>query len=261
MRDFTLKTYRKLLSAILEAGYEFQSFQDFITNPKERVVVLRHDVDLLPQNALATAEMEHGLSISGSYYFRIVPVSFDERIIEKIVSLGHEIGYHYENMDHCKGDQVEAIIDFGINLEYLRKFYPVNTICMHGSPRSRYDNKDIWKENNYLDFGVIGEPYFDVDYSKVFYLTDTGRQWDGFKFSIRDKITSQQKFWKSKGLIFHATKEIISAFKTNMMPEQIMITIHPQRWTDQLWPWIKELFWQKAKNWIKFLILSVSKLS
>jgi hypothetical protein len=35
--------------------------------------------------------------------------------------------------------------------------------------------------------GIIGEPYFDVDFSKMLYLTDTGRRWDGGIVSVRDK--------------------------------------------------------------------------
>ena len=61
---------------------------------------------------------------------------------------------------------------------------------MHGSPLSKYDNKLLWKYYNYRDFGIIGEPYFDVDFSKVLYLTDTGRRWNGNRVSIRDKISS-----------------------------------------------------------------------
>jgi hypothetical protein len=66
---------------------------------------------------------------------------------------------------------------------------------MHGSPRSKYDSKDIWHKFSYCDLGIIGEPYFDTDFSQVFYLTDTGRRWDGYKVSVRDKIVGHQERW------------------------------------------------------------------
>jgi len=44
------------------------------------------------------ARLEHASGIAGSYYFRAVPESWDEKIIQTICSLGHEIGYHYENL-------------------------------------------------------------------------------------------------------------------------------------------------------------------
>ena len=62
---------------------------------------------------------------------------------------------------------------------------------MHGSPRSPWDSKDLWKKYNYRDYGIIGEPYFDIDFSKVLYLTDTGRHWDGEKVSVRDKVSAE----------------------------------------------------------------------
>ncbi len=69
-----------------------------------------------------------------------------------------------------------AIEDFELNLERFRKIYPVKTICMHGSPLSKYDNKEIWEKYDYRDYGIIAEPYFDIDFDEVFYITDTGRK-------------------------------------------------------------------------------------
>lgn len=30
-----------------------------------------------------------------------------------------------------------------------------------------------------------------------------------------------------------------------------MLNIHPQRWDDKPWPWVKELVWQNVKNVVK----------
>jgi len=38
------------------------------------------------------------------------------------------------------------------------------------------------------DYGIIAEPYFDMDFKEVLYLTDTGRRWDGDRVSVRDKV-------------------------------------------------------------------------
>ena len=40
--DFTLSTYKQLLATLKEAGYPFQTFEQFIANPLEMVVILRH---------------------------------------------------------------------------------------------------------------------------------------------------------------------------------------------------------------------------
>jgi len=69
-RDFTLRIYEDLLDAFIEAGYSFQTFRDYLKAPEEKVVILRHDVDKRPGNALMTAEIEHAKGLKASYYFR-----------------------------------------------------------------------------------------------------------------------------------------------------------------------------------------------
>ena len=110
----------------------------------------------------------------------------------EINSLGHEIGYHYETMDTSNGNVNLAIKQFKENLDKLRELVKVTTICMHGSPRSKYDNRDLWKRFNYKSYGIKGEPYFDLNFNNIYYLTDTGRRWDGFNVSVRDKIPQQK---------------------------------------------------------------------
>ena len=243
--DFTIKQYIRLIKAIKEDGYEFQTFNDFIENSKSKSVILRHDVDLLPFNSLRFAEIQHKMGIKGTYYFRAVPESWNESVITDIFNLGHEIGYHYENLTTCKGDLTKGFEDFKTNLSKLRELAPVSTICMHGSPLSKFDSKDLWNKYNYKSLGIIGEPYFDVDFNRVFYLTDTGRRWDGHKVSVRDRVSSS--FMQS----YHSTNEIINDLSKSNLPCKIMFTFHPQRWHDDTLQWTKELVLQNIKNIIK----------
>ncbi len=244
--DFTIKVYRELLQELKIHDYQFQTFRDFLKMPSNKAIILRHDVDARNQNSLAFAEIQHQLGIQGTYYFRMVKGSFDSSIIERMVLLGHEIGYHYEDMDFANGDPHAAIEIFKRNISELRRFAPVDTLCMHGSPQSKYDNRDIWKQYHYKNYGFIGEPYFDLDFDKVFYLTDTGRMWDGFKVSVRDKVVSNTR-WP----VFHSTSEIIHAISHGQFPNQVMINFHPQRWTDNKLLWVSEFVKQKIKNEIK----------
>ena len=219
MMDFTLTNYSKLLDAL--KAYDFQE------------LTLRHDVDLRPINSLRTAQIEAQKGIKGIYYFRAVPESWDEEIIKLIALLGHEIGYHYENLTTCHGNIDLAYKDFCANLERLRAIVPVRSICMHGSPRSPFDSRDIWKKYDYHELGIESEPYLDTDFSQVFYLTDTGRMWDGYKVSVRDRIPQYQDVWIAQGLSFHTTKDVIKGLHEGIVPKRLMITLHPQRWNNR----------------------------
>jgi len=41
------------------------------------------------------------------------------------------------------------------------------------------------------------------------------------------------------------------------LPDMIMINVHPQRWTDDYVPWVKELVAQNVKNVIKKLLIGL----
>lgn len=265
--DFTLKIYRELLECLQKKGYRFLSFEQYCKLRAcssscdsavfpEKYIVLRHDVDLKAKNSWRTAQIEHELGIQASYYFRVVADSNRPDIIRQIAVLGHEIGYHYEDMALAHGDVEKAIAHFQEQLAYFRQYYPVSTICMHGAPTSKWDGRELWKHYDYHDYGIIGEPYFDVDFSQVFYLTDTGRCWDGYNVSVRDKIPMYQDQWIEQGLVYHSTADMIKAVQDGRFPSRIMITTHPQRWTNNVLLWIKELLLQTVKNVIKrkFLI-------
>jgi hypothetical protein len=260
----------------------------------------------MPKNSLTLARLEACLGIYGTYYFRAHPESWDEKIIREVSEMGHEIGYHYEDVSFAakrfgifdlKNERElikNAVRSFSENLEKLRSIAPVKTICMHGSPLSKWDSRLLWKYHDYKDFGIIGEPYFDIDFDEILYLTDTARRWDGEAFSIRDKTTwevererasgrseeeeMRGKYfdWKVKPLkyrdlhipishvlpltlstihSYHSTFDIINASNKDNLPEKIMLTLHPQRWTDRLGPWVKELVWQNVKNQVKLLMV------
>ena len=155
MFDFTVNTYSKLLETLIEQDYQFQTFEEFLTNPDPRTIVLRHNVDNRPKKSLELANIESWFGLKGVYNFRVLSCSWDEDIIKEIASLGHEIGYHYEDLAICKGDQKRAFNSFKENLQKLRDLVPVSTITMHGSPTSRHDSRDLWKiyswhNNNWL---------------------------------------------------------------------------------------------------------------
>lgn len=241
-RDFTLKIYEKLLEALIDEGYNFQAFQDYMQSPDKNVVILRHDVDSWPINARQMAEIEAGKDVKATYYFRKSPLSFNEKVLSRIMEFGHEIGYHYEDLPACNGDKQKAIRRFKKNLSFYRQYYPVRTIAMHGRPLSKWDGKELWEEYDYRDYGLIGEPYLDIDFEEILYLTDTGNRWDGDKYSVRDYVKNHFQFNIS------STFDLINHIKRGMLPDMMMLNIHPARWNDCYLKW-----------WVRYYILTLPK--
>ena len=229
--DFTIRKYRELVRAFVESGYQITTVRQYLeTCPSGKALVLRHDVDEQPQNALKMAEAEKELGVNATYYFRRVPKSDHPDVIRKIAAMGHEIGYHYEDLTLSEGDIPKAIESFGKNLEYFRQYYPVKTVCMHGSSSSRFDNREIWNHARLDDYGLLGEPYLSFVFNQVYYLTDTGYAWDGGRYAGRDKVDS------AFALSFHRTDEVIAAVRNGQFPKQSLILAHTL-WTDSLPLW------------------------
>ncbi len=61
--DFTLSAYKQLISTLRSQGYFFQTFEEYIQNSRKKVVILRHDVDRKPENALVIAKIEKDAGI------------------------------------------------------------------------------------------------------------------------------------------------------------------------------------------------------
>lgn len=288
MKDFTLTTYKRLLTAFSAKNFNFLTFSEYLGGSLSNkqgsrispLIILRHDVDARPDFALEFARIQHKLNIKGSYYFRTIQKCFNPSIITSIASLGHEIGYHYEDLSlvarnekkflihEFHPENIETLVDKAINsfernLKMLRELVPVKTICMHGSPLSKWDNRLLWEYYNYRDYGIQGEPYFDIDFNKFLYLTDTGRRWNGDRMNIRDKSKVNlsgeiQELGESKrDYRFSSTKDIIRSLKDNCLPQNIMMTFHPQRWSDRILIWTSELIGQNIKNIAKYFLIKV----
>lgn len=247
--DFTLNQYQRLLEALKASGMPYR---------------LRHDVDLRPANSLRVAKIEAAMGVTATYYYRTVKESYDEEVIRAIAAMGHETGYHYECLTTTHGDMEEAYADFCRNLERLRRLAPVHSICMHGSPRSPWDSRDLWKHYDYRLLGIDYEPYLDTDFSRTLYMTDTGRRWDGYRVSVRDKIPEYQDLWERQGLVFHTTADVVAQLEDAASPLrtsglELLITTHPQRWNPWGMAYLAEWATQNAKNIVKRKLVEKKK--
>jgi len=221
----------QLCISILENEYKSGTVADYLTERErcegEYIVVFRHDIDRKPLHALKMAQAEASLGIRSTYYFRVKAHTLKPAIVQKIAQLGHEVGYHYENLADAGGNMERAIRDFESNLKKLRRLSLVKTICMHGRPLSKWDNRDLWKEYDYKEFGLIGEPYLSIDYTDIVYLSDTGRSWSSNRFNLRDKVSSDVR------IRIGSTTELIRVLGSKEY-KTFFIQCHPERWCDQI---------------------------
>ena len=240
-RDFTFSKYEELLRSLPKGDYTLKS----ALKNKDQFGIIRHDVDRPPKNVLPLARMENEQGIRTTYYFRVKKDLFNPIVISKVKELGHEVGYHYEVLDKANGDTQKALEIFEKEWA-LFKEWNAKTICMHGNPLSKYVNRDIWKAHDFKDYGVEGEGYLSVDFSKYEYFTDTSRKWNLKSLAVKDRINGKLREVKS-------TDDIIEKVKQKEI-KHIYILTHPSRWNDDWAPWAKELSLQSLKNVVKYQI-------
>ena len=96
-------------------------------------------MDRLPGNSLKTALLENNFGIRATYFFRTIPQTFKPEIIKEIADLGHEIGYHYENLSEIskKNPQITQI-----DADYLISHRRTQTTLLFSSADSA-EEKDV----------------------------------------------------------------------------------------------------------------------
>jgi hypothetical protein len=94
---FDLAHYRELLEAARAGGYRWAGFD---ANPEAGVVILRHDVDLSLDAAVALAELEADAGAWSTYFLMTRSVFYNldshegERAVTRLRELGHRVAHH-----------------------------------------------------------------------------------------------------------------------------------------------------------------------
>ena len=228
--DFALDNYDKLLDAFL--GYDIFNVLNYLEKrPKKEFIILRHDVDLDVKYALKMAKKEYKKDIKSTYYIRYKKNILDYDIIMEICSMGHEIGYHYETLSKMNGNVIEALLLLKEELSALKTMFDINTISMHGSPLSKYNNSDIWENTDFKLFDIVGDAQLSIN--DINYYTDTGGKWNS-QYNIRDYVKYSNnellKNFKNKDIIKMLNDGVITGMYFNM---------HPERWASDKFDEIK----------------------
>jgi len=243
--------YRQLGRSLVDNQYKSVQIGDYprlTPSEDEPHVFLRHDVDRAPRTALALAAIESSLGLTATYFFRCVSSAFDPDVITKVRDLGMEVGYHYECLDRAHGDYEKAYVIAREDLKRLREIAPVKSMAMHGNPWTSHDNRDLWKEYDYRELGIEVAAYLTIDYSKVRYFTDTGRNWDESRGNLYDMVAD------ASGTRLTSTPSLIEYLARYR--QDCCISTHPHRWTNNPVSWSYNAVYDYAGNVVKTIIRS-----
>lgn len=150
--EFSLAHYRELLQAAKAGGYRWAGFD---APPEPGVVILRHDVDLSLDGALAVAEAEAEEGAWSTWFLMTRSVFYNlaskegVAAIERLRALGHRVAHHAVWPD----------------LDLDSRFDPV--VAWH-NPDPEYMRAPIEGATN-----VMEAPFFDPEH----YRSDSNQAW------------------------------------------------------------------------------------
>ncbi len=201
--------------------------------PLTRFLVLKHDVETDPAKALRMANIENRHGHKGVYYVQAYLLCSEKNIdiLKNIQSLGHEVSYHHDVMDQCRGDIVRAADEFEKNAEKFRKCgFTVTTVCQHGNPvveRKGYSsNRDLFRDAGTAErFRVISEIMVNFR-SRIGagykYISDAGYGWKIiYDPENNDVIPSSEK-----DIPLPSLDNVLKAAGES----SVIISTHPHRW-------------------------------
>ncbi len=176
--EFTYCAYTELIRLLQETGYAVKGYDDYAGSG--RCVILRHDVDNSLEKALDMARVEHQMDGIRSTYFLLLTGSFYNvfslkgmKIIEEILSCGHEIGLHFDEVIYPElmGNAGAIREKISIEADILSKAVgrPITKVSMHRPSKSIL-------ESNLAIPGIINT-YSEKFFKEFKYLSDSRRRW------------------------------------------------------------------------------------
>lgn len=171
--------YKKSLQKAINEGYVFLKMEDHkLSKNYEKVIFLRHDIDLSVKNALFFGRIEKGLGISTTYFIRVSgkynPLFYDNyAIIKELIDMSHEIGLHYSS-DLPRITNENRIEFFQIERNILENIIKkkIKGVCIH-TP----NDDPLISDNNLHQFSLEYYAYSDIFTKNVKYISDSRSTW------------------------------------------------------------------------------------
>lgn len=183
--DFSYQHYREILKKALKAGFVITDFRDFEkVKKKSKIIILRHDIDVIPVRHLALAKIEKSLGIKATYFVRVHGQYYypsDQKtfqVLKNILKMGHEIGLHSEARSLAKIFQMPEKDLFLSEKKYLEEILEIKI-------QSASEHGDLGRNNNFwqnslfkkLDKKTLKIKYYPQEFKNFKYLSDSLGCW------------------------------------------------------------------------------------
>jgi len=230
---FTFENLEKQLISALEAGYQFTTCAGYIQMKRERqipdkLIVNRVDIDYSVKKTERLGLIFRKLNIPATYFLRLHapeynPFSFENyRILQQLVTDGHEIGYHSEIVDQAAIWNEDAAECLQRDIDIINRMLNIQVqgVASHGG-MTGLNNLDFWKNHKPGEFDLLYEGY---DHEPSFNLFQEA-------FYISDSEWTQWKCY-NKGKLVEGDRRSLQEHLADQLP-LIYLLIHPDTYFDR----------------------------
>lgn len=254
---FVYRKWEEFCSALIKKG--FKSIPACEVNmSSNNYIVLKHDVETDVPHAYRIAQIENQFGHRGSYYVQayLLDDAKNVELLFKMQQMGHEISYHYDVLDSCKGNFEEAITEFEKNRRMFESNgFRINTVCQHGNPiieRNGYhSNRDFFRSQKvrdlYPEISDIMVNFKEERMTDYLYFSDAGQK---FKL-IYDPLNNDIVNSDDKNISYNDLDELSLALCSE---KGNIISMHPHRWMDSAALYLcKKVVFKTLKTAVKTL--------
>lgn len=200
-----------------------------------RYIILKHDVETNVSRAYEMAKIEHHYGHRGSYYVQAYLMDDGKNILllQDMQKMGHEISYHYDVMDACRGNLDNAIQTYEENAAlFEQNGFHLRTVCQHGNPvieRKGYtSNRDFFRSDKVQAlFPQVSDVMVDFARkarTRFLYFSDAGRRFQLIHDPMNNDIINSD----DKNILFQDLNALSRYL--DGAEESAIISTHPHRW-------------------------------
>jgi len=171
--DFTLRHYEEILKTAQNEGFTFKFFIKPSSNLNQKVIYLRHDIDVSLENALKMAQLEQKLGVVATYFVRVHSSFYNPlhsnalNTLKEISKLGHQFGLHYDGeiQESFSKKQIEKILSR--EYDFLNNFFSLNRAVSFHRPIPKLLGLNL---ENFIS------TYSNYFFNKMEYISDSNRE-------------------------------------------------------------------------------------
>ena len=173
-KDFVEQNYKKLLAKINNKTIFYNEIED-----QSSFALWRHDVDLSVHRAYSLAKIEKNLNIKATYFLLLGSNFYNlfendiKKLVSKIVSLGHQLGLHFdpETYDIKNIKELEKYLTFERNILENLFQTKIKVFSFHNP------SKEILLRYNHFKYAKMINTYGKYFKKEVKYCSDSNGYW------------------------------------------------------------------------------------